>query len=246
MKAQTKTTIESLRFELLDFAYDTSLPVFKQTTFDFPTSAVTLVEGDTRQGRSSLLRILAGLSLPTGGKYLLNGQDVGKMSFKEFLPYRKLIGFSFDYGGLIANRTIWKNLMLPLEYHRSMEPTEASEKVAALCRAFGLFESKDSYPAAVSGGARKACTVARAFVTDPELLLLDDPFVALDDRAAEAVVETVRNARKSGSIKHVLFTGKNDRWAERLGCDCTVRVEERTIRGPTSVHNPRLKTRVAG
>ena len=222
--------IDSLRFEHAAFSYqEEGAAVFTDVTLDLPLGRTTLVSGGARQGRSTVLRVLAGLSLLTEGAYLVNGSDVTNMSFEEFLPIRKQIGFSFDFNGLLASRTIWQNLMLPLEYHRTRSPRDASLFIERICRDFGLWELRDRHPAAVPGGARKACTVARAFVMEPEMALLDDPFVALDDVAAHALIAYVREGRAAGRLRHVFFTCQDEKWASRIGCDALIDVESQRV-----------------
>jgi ABC-type transporter Mla maintaining outer membrane lipid asymmetry ATPase subunit MlaF len=221
--------ISSLRFERVVFAYEGGAPVLDDVTFDFPVGTAVFISGPARQGRSTILRLLAGLEAPGSGRYLLNERDVAQMSFEEFLPWRKRIGFSFDFGGLLANRTLWQNLMLPLEYHRTLGADEAADRVASICRAFGLWDERDARPASVSGGSRKACAVARAFVMDPEMILLDDPFVALDAAAASATLEFIADGRARGRLKHLFMTSQDKSWAEQAGCGSVVEVDRKRL-----------------
>lgn len=222
--------IETLRLERASFVYEDGPAVFQDVTIDVPNGRGTFISGGARQGRSTFLRVLAGLVPLTQGEYLLNGRSVNEMSFEEFLPLRRRMGFSFDFGGLIANRTVWQNLMLPLEYHRALEPEAAQQKIEGICREFGLWEARDSRPANISGGSRKACAVARAFVMDPEMLLLDDPFVALDPLARDAVLHRLEDGRSSGRIKHLIMTSQDESWAARIGCDAAIEIQDKAVR----------------
>ena len=219
-------SIRSLRLVDASFGYDGAAPIFDNVTYDFPMGRRVWLSSTGRRGRTTALRIMAALEAPKSGSLRMNERNVTEMSFEEFLPYRIQIGFSFDFGGLMANRTLWQNLMLPLEYHRDLGPEEARERVAELCRAFDLWDARDSRPASVSGSARKACSVARAFVMDPEVLLLDDPLIALGEAAIAATARCVSEGRKNGRLKHVFFTAQDEAQAKRLGFDEVVDIEK--------------------
>ncbi len=131
MKRQ-RSKVESVEFRNMAFAYDDDAQFFDDVNFSFPTETVVWIRGESGAGKSSLLKIMAGLEVPTYGKYMINGKDVGDMSFEEFLPYRLGIGFSFDIGGLINNRTLFDNLMLPIMYHDEMTFKEAQQWVTEI------------------------------------------------------------------------------------------------------------------
>lgn len=212
--------IEMIEFKNLSFSYDKTLTVFKDASCAVPMNCNVLVDGVSGTGRSTFLKILAGLALPSSGSYLINDKDTCQMSFEEFLPYRKKIGYSFDFGGLFANRTLFDNLMLPLLYHNEVSYKEASERVTELMHRFNIWEGRDRRPASVSGGMRKTCVVVRAFVMRPEMILMDDPFVALDPGSIDEVLRLVAEMRKDGSLKHLFLTTREMSWAEKL--DCTI------------------------
>ncbi len=129
--------IDSLKFEGVTFTHDGQDPIVQNVDFDFPMNEILWVKAEEGMGKSSLLQVLAGLQIPQSGKYLINGENAMEMSFEEFLPYRLSIGYSFDYGGLINNKTIYENLMLPLLYHKVVSPQEAHERIQGLMKEFG-------------------------------------------------------------------------------------------------------------
>ena len=90
------------------------------------------------------MRLLAGLEQPTRGAYLINGKNVGEMSFEESLPYRLAIGYGYDYGGLIHNRTLKDNVLLPLIYHKLVSEKEAHEplKIIGDCMVISEFKKR--------------------------------------------------------------------------------------------------------
>ena len=124
--------IESLKFEGVSFSHEGQEIIVQNVEFDFPMNEILWVKAEEGAGKSSLLQVLAGLQIPQSGKYLINGENVVEMSFEEFLPYRLKIGYSFDYGGLINNRSLFDNLVLPLLYHKIGTPEEAKSRVDKL------------------------------------------------------------------------------------------------------------------
>lgn len=208
--------IETLAFNDMTFGYDGHAPLFEGVTFTLPSRGSTLIAGMSGSGKSALLKILSGLLTPKAGSYFMNGHDVCRMSFEEFLPFRKRIGYGFDYGGLLANRTLWDNMMLPLQYHNEVEYDAADARVRELMGLFNLLPFKDRRPAAVSGALRKATSIARAFVMKPAVLILDDPFVGLDRTAIERLFELVHTHRDRHGLEHVFFTSRGESVSYKL------------------------------
>lgn len=204
--------IESIKFEGVTFRHEANEAVLDNVDFDFPMGEICWVKGEEGSGKSSLLQILAGLQVPQGGKYLLNGENVVDMSFEEFLPYRLSIGYSFDYGGLINNRTLLDNLTLPLLYHKICSPEEAKERVGELVKIFELEKHIHERPAHVPGRVRKLTILARSLVMKPELLLLDDPSVGLGTDSVYAFADYIHKLRKEGFLKHVFITSYDEKF----------------------------------
>ena len=212
MKKSSKLQINDIRFENLSFRHEGSDPTLQQVDFDFPTKKVVWVKSNEGAGKSTLLQILAGLVMPQHGSYMINQTNVADMSFEEFLPYRLEIGYSFDYGGLISNRTIADNVALPLVYHKILSPSQAREKVETYLNKFDLIKFKDERPAHVPGRVRKLSCLIRALILDPQILLMDDPSVGLGQETANLFAETVLDMHKKDMIKHVFISSYDERF----------------------------------
>lgn len=227
------SSIDSLSFEDVVFGYDSDRPVFDHFSFDVPMNRNIFVTGTAGSGQSTFLKLLAVLLMPTQGRYLVNGQDTGEMSFEEFLPIRTKIGYSFDFGGLFANRTLHDNLILPLLYHKICSPDEADEQARGLAAEFGFERQARQRPAMVSGGLRKLICVLRAFIMRPQMMVMDDPFTGIGMDASRKVVRIVQERRESGELKHIFLTSRDEVWPHWIGCDSLfidqgkIRFEER-------------------
>ncbi len=203
--------IESLRFEDISLWHDGGHPVLKNTTFDFPMGGVIWLKSDEGAGKSTLLNALAGLHNPTSGSYVINDIDVVPMSFEEFLPYRLSIGYSFDYGGLINNRTLRDNLLLPLLFHHLCTPEQAYVRVDEILQRFEITKYAGERPAHVPGRVRKLVVVLRSIVTYPSFLLLDDPSVGLSDDILSNFVSWIDEAREAGRLSTIVVSAFDDK-----------------------------------
>jgi phospholipid/cholesterol/gamma-HCH transport system ATP-binding protein len=207
--------IDKLQFSNLNFHYDVGTPLLIDVSSNLPENENVHIIGESGSGKSVFLKLLAGLLMPVSGEYFVNGQNVSEMSFEEFLPFRKRIGYSFDYGGLLANRTIKDNLLLPLQYHGEISATEAEERVEVMLHRFKLHTQRDRRPAAVSGSIRKTAIIARSLIQHPELLILDDPFIGLDREGVIVLLNTISDHRKFKGLKHVYFTSRGESVASK-------------------------------
>lgn len=204
--------IESLKFEGITYQHEGQDATLNHVDFEFPTNQVLWLNSIEGAGKSTVLQILAGLLVPKSGRYLINDVNVTDMSFEEFLPYRLAIGFSFDYGGLISNRTLYDNLMLPLMYHKLLSPEQSKEQVLALFERFDFMKFKDQRPADVPGRLRKLACLLRAFVLQPQVVLLDDPSVGLGQETMYEFADFLNEKIKFGNLKHVFVSSYDEKF----------------------------------
>jgi ABC-type ATPase involved in cell division len=204
--------IEKLRFENLSFKPEGQDAIFENVDFDFPMNQLVWVKAEHGSGRSTLLQLLAALQMPTRGNYFINEQNVAEMSFEEFLPYRLAIGYGFDMGGLIHNRTLFENLMLPLNYHKLLSPEEATERVTKYLKDFGLWKYKDQRPSFISGGSKKLACLIRAVIMHPQMVLLDDPTVGVPQETSLKFFDLLEKLKKDGELKHIFISSFDDKF----------------------------------
>jgi phospholipid/cholesterol/gamma-HCH transport system ATP-binding protein len=197
--------IESLELKDMTLTVGGQVEILKEVTLDIPTGKIVWVRGISGSGKSTFLKMLCGLLMPQTGEYKINSENVAKYSFEEFLPVRCKIGYSFDFGGLLNNRTIAQNLTLPLMYHNNLSPEQAEKDLVQVFKDFQLDSYAEMRPSNVVGGVRKATCVARAFVMNPEMLLLDDPTTGLRVEVKAALKKSIQARMASGELKHVFI-----------------------------------------
>jgi ABC-type transporter Mla maintaining outer membrane lipid asymmetry ATPase subunit MlaF len=204
--------IETIKFESLTFSHEGQTSLIKNADFDFPMNEVVWVKGTEGQGKSSLLQVLAGLLVPQSGYFYINDKNVLDMSFEEFLPYRLAIGYTFDYGGLISNRTIYDNLMLPLAYHKLIPMKEAEARVEGIIKAFDIEKFSHERPAHIPGRVRKLACLLRSLVMQPQVLLMDDPSVGLGQDTLYTFVDYIHKMREEGHLKHIFMSSYDEKY----------------------------------
>lgn len=198
--------IKSIRFENLTFFHEGQDILFQNVDFQFPTDSILWIRADSGTGRSTLLQLLACLQLPNAGSYYLNDLDVTDTSFEDFLPYRLNIGYAFDYGGLLNNRSLLENLTLPLLYHKILTPREAIERAHEYLDIFEVLKYKNERPAHVAGSVRKITVLLRSLMLHPQMLLLDDASVGLSQQNMHRFVDLIHRLRGAGHLKHLFIS----------------------------------------
>ena len=202
---------ESLKFENLSFQHEGEGALFENVDFQFPMNETVWVRAQSGAGRSILLQIIAGLLIPQKGKYFINDMNVAEMSFEEFLPYRLKIGYGFDLGGVIHNRTLLENITLPLLYHKICNQQDAEAKAHDYLEKLGIAKFAHQRPSMVPGGVRKMTCLIRALIMEPEMLLLDDPSVGLGQDQSLKYFDCIENLKKNKKIKHLFISSFDER-----------------------------------
>ncbi len=160
--------------------------------------------GPSGSGKTTLLRIIAGLDFPDSGAILLNGEDASSRSARE-----RSVGFVFQHYALFRHMTVFENVAFGLKVRpRRSRPTkpEIREKVMALLKLVQLDPLADRYPAQLSGGQRQRIALARALAVEPKVLLLDEPFGALDARVRKELRMWLRRLHDEIHVACVFVT----------------------------------------
>ncbi|HJB28016.1 MAG TPA: ABC transporter ATP-binding protein [Candidatus Blautia faecavium] len=167
-------------------------------SFSVEEGEFVAIMGESGSGKTTLLNILASLDRPTEGEVLLEGKSIVQLSEKEISAFRrKNLGFVFQDFNLLDTFSIRDNIYLPLvlagEDYREME-----QKIRPIAKALGITDILEKYPYEVSGGQKQRTAVARALITEPRLVLADEPTGALDSKAAAGLLNIFGEINQSG------------------------------------------------
>ena len=167
---------------------------------DVPTGSLTALLGPSGSGKSTLLRVIAGLEQPDAGQVLLDGEDVTSRPTKS-----RGVGFVFQHYAAFKHMTVWDNVAFGLTIRRRPR-SEIKQRVAELLELVQLTGLAKRYPAQLSGGQRQRMGLARALAVDPKVLLLDEPFGALDARVRKELRIWLRRLHDETHTTTVIVT----------------------------------------
>jgi len=183
------------------------IPALRGVSFEIdPASFVSFI-GPSGSGKTTLLNLIGCLDKPTSGRLTVAGADVGTLDRKQSATFRGAnIGFIFQDFNLLPVLTVYENIEYPLLMVQKVPSGERRKRVSALLQAVGMADQKDKYPDQISGGQKQRVAVARALVTNPKLVLADEPTANLDHKTAYMVLELMKKMRNEFKTTFIFST----------------------------------------
>ena len=174
----------------------------------FEKGRTTALVGPSGGGKSTVLKLVAGLLVPSSGSALYRGEDISLMTRAQNLAFRKNSGFVFQDSALWANQSIRQILELPLKLHYpKMSQQQRTERIVSTLAEVGYRKEVDIRPAQLSMGEQKLIAFARAIMCEPGILFLDEWTESLDDAAARRLVGIVKKRQEAGTT--IVFVSHN-------------------------------------
>ncbi len=192
-------------------------------TLEVPEGSLTSLLGPSGSGKSTLLRIIAGLETPDGGQVVIDGRDVTRTR-----PQDREIGFVFQHYAPFQHMNVFDNVAFGLRVRKRPKP-EVKERVQELLNLVGLTKWADRRPHQLSGGQRQRMALARALAVQPRVLLLDEPFGALDATVRAELRDWLRRLHEESGVTTVLVTHDQEEAMEvsdRIAVMNTARIEQ--------------------
>ncbi|MBQ8026036.1 MAG: ABC transporter ATP-binding protein [Oscillospiraceae bacterium] len=189
----------------------------KNVNFSVEQGEYVAIMGESGSGKTTLLNILAALDRPTAGSVVLDGMELAKLKESQVAAFRRdNLGFVFQEFNLLDTFTIEDNIYLPLVL-AGMPHARMRERLEPLAQRLGITELLKKYPYEVSGGQKQRAAVARAIITEPKLLLADEPTGALDSRATDELLRLFGHINRQGqTVLMVTHSVKAASSAERV------------------------------
>jgi phospholipid/cholesterol/gamma-HCH transport system ATP-binding protein len=208
-----------LAFDRVSFDFD-GAPALREVSFELRRGETLVVLGAAGSGKTVLLKLALGLLKPASGRVILFGEDTSALSEREWYKVRSHVGVLFQEGGLFDSLDIEDNVAYPLRNQPELRVSE-DEVLPRVVQSLEFVElggTLEKYPSELSGGMRRRAGIARAIVTQPELLLYDSPTAGLDPITANTIVALITKGRDMRGATTVFVTQRSQDGQILAGC----------------------------
>lgn len=186
------------------------IPALNPTSLTIEDGQVFGLIGHSGAGKSTMLRLINRLEAPSGGKIIVDGEDVTAFDANQLRRFRQQVGMIFQHFNLLASKTVADNVALPLVLAGELPRAAIDKRVSELLARVGLSEHAKKYPAQLSGGQKQRVGIARALSTNPKILLCDEATSALDPQTTASVLQLLAEINRELKLTIVLITHEMD------------------------------------
>ena len=206
--SQVDFSVPHLKIRGLNKFYEVQgqrLHALKDINLDIPKAQIVGIIGKSGAGKSSLIRTLNGLEAIDTGSILIHQQNIAELSHAELIKTRQKIGMIFQHFNLMSAKTVWENVALPLRI-AGYGKAEIEQRVNDVLTLVGLSAKHQDYPSQLSGGQKQRVGIARALVSQPEILLCDEATSALDPESTANILALLKQINRDLGLTIVLIT----------------------------------------
>jgi putative ABC transport system ATP-binding protein len=183
------------------------IPVLNEINLEIPAGEITILTGPSGSGKTTLLTLIGALrSMQTGSLKVLDRELLAAKQ-SQLVETRSNIGYIFQAHNLLKSLTAWENVAMPLKLHPSIK--DRQDRAINVLTAVGLADRTHYYPDSLSGGQKQRVAIARALVSQPKLILADEPTAALDSKSGREVVTLMQTLAKEQSCTILMVTHDN-------------------------------------
>lgn len=181
------------------------------------------IVGPSGSGKSTMMHLIGLLDRPSSGRVVIESQDTSSLSDSQISTLRnQFVGFIFQQFNLVNKLTVLENIILPTIYAKTKLDFNPRQKAYELVTRFGIKEKLTSYPNKLSGGQQQRVAIARALITNPKLILADEPTGNLDSASGETIIGILERLNKESGVTLIIVTHEPD-IASRAGRQITIK-----------------------
>src|SRR5918999_811448 len=180
--------------------------VLKGVNLRVPRGEILVIIGQSGSGKSVMLRLLIGLLRPNRGKVLIEDTDIAQLSGRRLDQVRERFGMLFQGGALFDSMSVFDNVAFPLREKTALSEPEIAAQVQRMLESVGLGDMGYKFPAELSGGMKKRTALARALVTNPSIILFDEPTTGLDPVLSRAIHQLIKDTHSAFEYTAVIVS----------------------------------------
>jgi phospholipid/cholesterol/gamma-HCH transport system ATP-binding protein len=169
-----------IEIDHVTFGYDSSRTILKDVSLKFPRGKVTAILGGSGCGKTTLMRLIAGVHAADSGRVMFDGELINTRDQEQLYRLRRRLGMLFQFGALFTDLTVFENVAFPMREHTQLPEAMIRDLVLMKLNAVGLRGAAGLRISEISGGMARRVALARAIALDPELIMYDEPFAGLD------------------------------------------------------------------